>query len=55
MAPPATSKALGLLWREAAIGTGLGIVAAFIWKFSVSNPTEKGIKKFYLKSESESK
>ncbi|CAM9798215.1 unnamed protein product [Heterosigma akashiwo] len=51
MAPPAGSKALGMLWREAAIGTGLGIVGGFIWKFSVTTPTDNQIKKFYLKQE----
>lgn len=51
MAPPAASKALGMLWREAAIGTGLGIVGGFVWKFSVTTPTDNQIKKFYLKQE----
>jgi len=55
MAPPAAagSKALTRLWQEAGIGLCLAVTGSLVWHFTVSVPTDRSIKKFYLKESEE--
>ena len=39
--------ALRVLWREAAIGTGLGVACGLVWKVSVSYPSTSTYKSYY--------
>jgi hypothetical protein len=40
-APAGANKMIMSLVREAAVGTGIGLVFASIWKFGVANPAER--------------
>ena len=44
---PAGSKALASLVREASIGVGLGVVAGFMWKFSITAPHKATVTAYY--------
>lgn len=51
MAGPEAAKVLGMLWKQAAIGTGIGLVAGVSYYQLVSKGDSKKVADYYAKQE----
>jgi len=55
MSPPSSSKVLGMLWKNAGIGTAIGLAVGLSYRQYVAKADMKKIEEYYEKLEASNK